>query len=181
MNNRAMSDTLATLITDSGFTVPRRWQGRHVLLIPADPDWASVDYEAVQVSRLALRGFFGPGDPWPPADLTLADNRSDLAWHAREFRLQRSFAYHLMGTGCMSCLGCLYLYPSLSAEHDAEAYLWTRSDLATEPSRAMEAEVVDWVTQVWPFTMLAWPGRNISWAAWPQDNRPSYYVRRHQR
>lgn len=175
-----MSDTLAPLIADNGFTVPQRWQGRHVLLIPADPDWGRLDYEAVQVSRGALRGFFGPGDSWPPEDLTLADDRADLAWHAREFQLQRSFAYHLMGTGCTTCLGCLYLYPSISDEHDAEAYLWTRSDLAHEPSRAMEAEVINWVTQVWPFTALAWPGRRISWRAWRQENLPGYYARQRQ-
>jgi|GEM_PF-89190 len=158
-----------------GFRAPELWQGDRVVLIPASPRWAEADLAAVRSSRPQLRNLFGPDDNWPPADLSLADDTADLAWHAEEFAAGRSFAYHLLNPERTQCVGCLYLYPTASLAHDGEAYLWTRSDLDREQARAMEQEVLGWVDTEWPFTALAWPGRGLSFADWRRYQAPNYY------
>lgn len=159
-----------------GFNVPTVWQGQHALLLPATPRWASMDLAAIKRSQPALQHLFGPEDSWPPTDLTLAEDRADLTWHAAEFAAGRSFAYHLFNADRTQCLGCLYLYPTASLAHDAEAYLWTSSDLAPAASHAIEQEVMAWVDTGWPFTDIAWPGRLIPFAEWQQFQAPNYYA-----
>lgn len=161
----------------AGFKVPADWQGTESLLLAADPEWAKQDLAAVLASQSALKHLFSPNDDWPPADLTLKEDRADLAWHGEEFAAGRSFAYHLFDHARARCLGCLYLYPSASLAHDAEAYLWTRSDLDSAQATAIEAEVRAWVSECWPFTALAWPGRDQPFSAWQQQQAPNYYAR----
>ena len=157
----------------TGFQAPAVWQGQQCLLVPAAPCWVKLDYAAVIASRGQLQGLFGAGDAWPPADLTQADDKADLAWHEQEFAQGKSFAYSLLSTDRERCLGCLYLYPTASPEHDAEAYLWAA---ATEPElvrAAVVAEVMQWLARDWPFAALAWPGRAIAFSDWPY---PNYYA-----
>jgi hypothetical protein len=158
------------------FNVPVRWQGEQVLLVPASPEWVELDYKAVMESRGKLRHLFGPTDTWPPGDLNLRMDEADLAWHAREFESQRSFAYHMLSHDQQQCLGCLYLYPSASKQHDAEAYLWTHINLSAERARLAEEEVIDWVTRHWPFKTVAWPGRFIPFGQWDGARTPNYYA-----
>ncbi|WP_155939976.1 hypothetical protein [Marinobacter sp. HL-58] len=159
-----------------GFAVPARWQGEQVVLVPAGPEWVAMDYLAVIASRRKLRHLFGPRDTWPPDDLDLAMDEADLAWHAREFADRRSFAYHLLGHDQQHCLGCLYLYPSASVQHDAEAYLWTHSSLDADRAQLIESEVIDWVIRQWPFQTIAWPGRFIPFGQWELAGIPNYYA-----
>lgn len=159
-----------------GFAVPTRWHGRQVLLVPASPEWVDLDFKAVMASRSKLRHFFGPRDNWPPDDLDLAMDRADLAWHAREFESRRSFAYHLLSHDQRQCLGCLYIYPSASCHHDAEAYVWTHSCLDSGHAKLTEAEVIAWVTRHWPFEAVAWPGRFITFSQWESAGIPNYYA-----
>jgi hypothetical protein len=56
-------------------------------------DDAVKDYDAVMTSLDHLRGIFGPDSAWPPADLTLEQDRVDLAKHQKKFLERRSFAY----------------------------------------------------------------------------------------
>ncbi|WP_339842594.1 hypothetical protein [uncultured Halopseudomonas sp.] len=159
-----------------GFQAPAQWSGRQCILVPAAPDLVALDYAAVMASREQLQGLFGAGDAWPPADLTQADDGLDLAWHEREFVQGQSFAYSLLSNDRQRCLGCLYLYPTASPAHDAEAYLWAA---ATEPEpvrAAVMQEVMQWLENDWPFTALAWPGRMIAFSDWPHANY--YAVRR---
>ncbi|TVP87510.1 MAG: hypothetical protein EA348_12920 [Pseudomonadaceae bacterium] len=150
--------------------VPQHWQGQHCVALPAAAALAELDYAAVMASRAQLQGLFAADDPWPPADLTLADDRADLAWHATEFQQGKSFAYSLLSHDRSRCLGCLYLYPTASPAHGGEAYLWTRT---TEPEplrQAIEAEVITWLANDWPLQNLAWPGRSMPFNQWPYAN-----------
>lgn len=158
------------------FTVPESWVGIHVLLIPAGPQWAKLDFAAVSASRPRIKHLFGPYDDWPPENLDLASNQSDLEWHAREFQKRQSFAYHLFDHDITKCLGCLYIYPTASRDHDAEAYLWTHIDLNAVWSELIEDEVIHWVTHHWPFPALAWPGRFIPFDEWREAQLPNYYA-----
>lgn len=159
-----------------GFTVPSQWQGQQVLLVPASPEWVELDFKAVIESRSKLKHLFGPGDTWPPDNLDISMNSADLAWHAREFESRRSFAYHLLSHDKQNCLGCLYIYPTASTQHQAEAYLWTHINLSTERARLIEDEIISWTTRHWPIEAIAWPGRLIPFSRWEQAAIPNYYA-----
>jgi len=146
------------------------------MLVPASPEWGELDYAAVMASRQHIKHLFGPGDTWPPDDLSMEEDIADLAWHWREFSTRRSFAYHLLDPTGLSCLDCLYLYPTASAAHDAEAYLWTHISLPRERAAQMEDEVIAWIEGAWPFTAIAWPGRFIAFSAWSAAGLPNYYA-----
>jgi hypothetical protein len=156
--------------------VPSVWRGQLVCLLPCAPQWVTQDIEAVRISRDRLRHLFRPDDNWPGEHLSEDDDSADLAWHAAEFEAGRSFAYHLFDPGLRTCLGCLYLYPTRSPQHDGEAYLWTRSDLPADQATAIESEVMAWVATGWSFSALAWPGRRVPFDQWDGEQAPNYYV-----
>jgi hypothetical protein len=160
----------------NGFPVPATWRGEQVLLVPASPEWVGLDCAAVIESRSKLKHIFGPQDSWPPADLNREMDEADLAWHALEFSNRSSFAYHLLSHDRQQCLGCLYLYPTASRNHDAEAYLWTHIRLNASQATLIEDEVIDWVTRDWPFRAVAWPGRLIPFEQWEEADIPNYYA-----
>lgn len=158
------------------FTPPTRWYGRQLMLVSAGPEWVAQDYAAVMASRRHIKHLFGPRDSWPPDDLSIEDNLADLEWHRQEFSALRSFAYHLLDPEGLACLGCLYLYPTASDAHDAEAYLWTHVSLPREQAAQMEDEVIAWINGSWPFAAIAWPGRVIAFDAWAAAGLPNYYA-----
>lgn len=58
------------------------------------------------------------------------------------------------------CLGAVYLFPSQNEEVDAEIYLWVRQsefDKGLDP--ILFDTVRNWITQVWPFKKVLYPGR----------------------
>jgi hypothetical protein len=58
------------------------------------------------------------------------------------------------------CLGCVYLFPSQNEEVDAEIYLWVRQsefDKGLDP--ILFETVRNWITKVWPFKNVLYPGR----------------------
>ena len=156
-----------------GWSAPAQWRGRHCIAVPAAPHLAALDHAAVMASWKTLEGLFGPGDPWPPSTLTEAEDEADLAWHEQEFRQGRSFAYSLLEGNQRACLGCVYIYPTASPEHDAEAYLWTVVTRAEALRTAVAEEVIQWLEMAWPFRALAWPGRVIPFRHW---TFPNYYA-----
>ncbi|MCM0612953.1 hypothetical protein KFJ24_10770 [Marinobacter sediminum] len=158
------------------FPVPAMWRGEWALLVPAAPEWVELDYAAVIESRSKLKHIFGPRDDWPPDDLDADMDEADLAWHAREFSSRSSFAYHLLSHDRQRCLGCLYLYPTASRNHDAEAYLWTHIGLTASQANLIEDEVIGWVSRDWPFRSVAWPGRFIPFTQWEKADIPNYYA-----
>ena len=157
----------------AGFDVPLEWRGRHCVAVPAAPRWVALDYAAVMASRESLHGLFGAGDDWPQRDLSREQDEADLAWHEDEFHRGASFAYSLFSLDMQRCVGCLYLYPTASLAHDAEAYLWAATTEPEEIREAIENEVIQWLEQAWPFQAIAWPGRRISFAEW---DWPNYYA-----
>ena len=176
MTALAVRDTGFLPLPTDGFRVPSRWQGEHSLLVPAGPGWVELDLAAVTASRPKLKHLFGPGDPWPPDDLDADEDRADLVWHEQEFQARQSFAYHLLNHEASQCLGCLYIYPTASRDHDAEAYLWTHIDLDWPRANRIENEVIEWVTHQWPLAAVAWPGRTISFTDWEDAALPNYYA-----
>jgi hypothetical protein len=58
------------------------------------------------------------------------------------------------------CLGCVYIFPSENYEVDAEAYMWVRhSQFEKGLDQILYDTVRNWITKVWPFKNVLYPGR----------------------
>jgi hypothetical protein len=125
------------------------------------------DYDAVMSSREHLWQIFGEAWGWPPEDLSLEQDLIDLGWHQKEFQLRQSFDYAVMSLDEKRVLGCVYIDPPAKTGFDAEVYFWVRqSELATGLDTFLFEIVKRWLADAWPFTRVAYPGREISWEAW---------------
>ena len=130
-------------------------------------DIAERDYDAVMTSVEHIRGVFGPLDRWPSPDMTLDQNRADLARHQADFLARRSFAYTVLTPDHNKCLGCVYISPSPNRAYDAAAFMWVRaSEKATGLDALLFSSVQRWLQECWPFRKVAFPGRDIPWAKW---------------
>ena len=115
------------------------------------------DYEAVMSSADHLRGVLDPDSPWPDG-LTLEQNLIDLGWHQKEFQRRSSFAYTVMSPEEERCLGCVYIYPSETA--DADVLIWVRKNEAEPLERELFERVRRWMAEEWPFATVRYPGRS---------------------
>jgi hypothetical protein len=124
------------------------------------------DFEAVMASAGRIRGLLDPDSTWPDG-LTQKEDLIDLAWHQREFTLRHSFAYTVMSTDETRCLGCIYIFPSNTPEHDAIAFYWVREGHETAMRDAeLGVQLKQWLSVSWPFRAVAFPGRDIPWDEW---------------
>jgi hypothetical protein len=122
------------------------------------------DYDAVVTSSEHCKTIWG--GKWPEG-LTLEQNLIDLGWHQKEFQTRRSFAYTVVRLDESRVLGCVYILTTRKRGYDAEVYLWARqSELAGGLEERLYAAVKSWVQTKWPFTAVAFPGREISLEAW---------------
>jgi len=123
------------------------------------------DYDAVMSSRERLSTVFEPESNWPRADMTLAENLQDLAWHQDEWERRSSFSYSVFTLDGSTEIGCIYFFPSKKKGIDAKAILWMRDSHAS-----MDKEVLEftraWLKKSWPFEKVVFPGREISWTEW---------------
>jgi hypothetical protein len=147
------------------FEVPERLESDEFRLRMLTVHDLVKDYEAVMTSVEHLVTIW-PGGKWPRG-LTLEQNLIDLGWHQKEFQTRRSFAYTVVTPSESRVLGCVYIVPTRKSGYDAEVYLWARqSELAGGLETRLDATVKEWVVSAWPFTTVAFPGRDISWDAW---------------
>ena len=57
---------------------------------------------------------------WPPAEgMSPEDNLSDLTRHAQDFVDRTGFTFTVLDPGTDEVVGCVYVYPSTEADHDA--------------------------------------------------------------
>ncbi len=64
-------------------------------------------------------------------------------------------------------LGCVYIDPSTKVGYAAEITMWVRADeVATGLEQKLESTVRRWLTDAWPFTRVAYPGRDMPWSEW---------------
>lgn len=150
-----------------GFVVPSGLDSAEFRLRPITAHDAVEDHEAVMANRMHLWSLFGAGWRWPPADLTLEQDRIDLAWHEEQARLRRSFNYAIVEPGEGRLLGCFYIDPPAKCGFDAQAYHWVRRD-GVPPGLEddVDASVRAWLKEAWPFPRVAFPGRDIPWPEW---------------
>ena len=154
-------------LVPDGFEVPERLEGDGFHLRPLTIHDLVKDFDAVMASADRLVGAMDPADAWPRG-LTLEEDLIDLAWHQREFTLRHSFAFTVMSPDESTCLGCAYLYPTGVEGYDAVAFYWVRtSEVAGGLDGRLGTAWRAWLADRWPFARVAFPGRDIDWADWP--------------
>lgn len=108
-----------------------------------------------------LNGIFGAYSNWPDRELTLEQDLIDLGWHQKEFQRRSSFAYTVMSLDEARCLGCMYIYPPSSEQHDADVYYWARqSEVANGLEERLFESIKNWLQTSWPFAAVNYPGRS---------------------
>lgn len=117
------------------------------------------DYDAVMSSREHLWSRFGLIWGWPSEDMTIEQNIVDLGWHQKEFQLRSSFDYAVMSLDEQRLLGCVYVDPPHQGGTEADVWYWARkSELASGLEAELEAFLLSWLAQAWPFGTISLNG-----------------------
>lgn len=149
------------------FAVPTLIEGPGFKLVPLGPALTEIDYRAYMASIDHLQRTFTRSTAWPHAGLTMKDAALDMETEEARFARRESFAYAVLTPDGARERGCVYVYPSKVAGHDAQVQLWVT---ATEYEAGFDAELYawaqGWIARAWPFRNVAWPGRSIAWDKW---------------
>ena len=149
----------------ANFDVPETITTDSFCLTVLSPAVCEIDYEAVMSSKTRLRKVFDMSTEWPHDSMTLEDNLRDLENHETEFKSRKAFAYTVLTKSQNRCIGCVYIDPCKFKGFDSEVYLWVRDDCIHLDKELFEF-VSHWLRNYWPFTNVAFPGREISWPKW---------------
>ncbi|PKH43556.1 hypothetical protein SAMN05192575_10417 [Nocardioides alpinus] len=135
-----------------GFEPPVSLVAERFRLEPLGPQHNESDLAAWCSSIDHIRATPGyPDGRWPPVDgMSLEENRADLVRHVADFQARRGFTFTVLAPGSAEVIGCVYLYPSHSAEHDVEVQSWVRADVAGLDVPLAEA-VAAWLAADWPW------------------------------
>lgn len=147
-------------IPDS-FVPPKKVSTSHFSFTVLDEQVAKVDHDLVMTNQPRLQGIFGPNSDWPKASMTLEENIASLAVHKEEFKSRVAFAYAVYIRDGGKYIGSVYIDPSQSSDFDCNVYLWVGvEDIALD--NLLYQTVTHWLKTAWPFTKLAFPGRNVA-------------------
>lgn len=124
--------------------------GAHLRPIRAQD--VAIDFPAVMGSRQRLWEKYGAAWGWPPAHMTLEQDREDLARHEREIAALQSFNYAVLNADETQLLGCVYIDAPEQEGTDALVSWWV---IDSQVGSVLEAELADfvpwWVITAWPF------------------------------
>lgn len=114
-----------------------------------------IDYPAVMGSRERLWSKYGEAWGWPPATMTVEQDRHDLARHEAEIARQETFNYAVLNADESELLGCVYIDPPPADEesgNDAVVSWWVVDRaVGTDLDRELESFVPHWLTDTWGF------------------------------
>ena len=125
--------------------------GHHLRPIRATD--VDLDMPAVMGSRERLWSIYGEAWGWPPATMTLEQDREDLAHHEAEIEAHESFNYAVFDDDETELLGCLYIDPPPPEEAGIDAVVswWVVDAAVGSPLEAALDEVVPaWLADAWP-------------------------------
>lgn len=149
------------------FAVPTLVEGPGFKLVPLGPALVEVDYHAYMSSIAHLQATFTRSTGWPNAGITLTDAMVDMETEAARFAARSSFAYAVLTPDGTRERGCVYVYPSTVASHDAQVVMWvTTAEYAAGFDAELYAWTQGWIARDWPFRSVAYPGRSIAWEEW---------------
>jgi hypothetical protein len=129
-------------------------------LRPLGPEHNTSDHAAWSSSIEQIRATPGfAGRSWP-RPMTLAENLRDLVRHADDFAARTGFTYTVLAPGDepATVIGCVYIYPSRQATHDAHVSSWVRAaDAHLDP--VLYRVVAGWLDESWPFERVEYAAR----------------------
>jgi len=141
--------------------------GEHHHLRPIRAADAELDLPAVMGSQQRLWSIYGEAWGWPPATMTMEQDRDDLLHHEREIEAHQSFNYALLDDAESELVGCVYIDPPEKVGADAEVSWWVRDTyLGTELEQALDLFVPAWLASSWPFEAPRLVGRDLTWSEW---------------
>jgi hypothetical protein len=139
-----------------GFTHPERVElttGHHLRPIRASD--VDIDYPAVMGSRDRLWAKYGEAWGWPPATMTLEQDRDDLAHHEAEIAAHETFNYAILDANETELLGCVYIDPPQAGSPsgaDAVVSWWVVDRMAgSDLDRELGEFVPRWLDDAWGF------------------------------
>jgi RimJ/RimL family protein N-acetyltransferase len=149
-----MKESLFVPVT---FEVPSVLETERFLLRMLSVDDVEKDYEAVIESRELLHA---GGSSWPREGFTIEENLADLEQHQQEFLNREAFAYTVVSLDESRVLGCVYINPTKRVGAEAKVSMWVRqSEYDQGLDGILFQTVKTWISSVWPFTAVAYPGR----------------------
>lgn len=139
--------------------------GHH--LRPIRESDAELDLSAVMGSRERLWAMYGTAWGWPPATMTIEQDREDLLHHEREMAQRLSYNFALLDDAETELIGCVYIEPPVKAGADAEVSWWVRDEyVGSELEARFDRLVPEWLAAGWPFSAVRYIGRDLSWDEW---------------
>ena len=135
-----------------GFDPPTSLITERFRLEPLGPQHNAADLAAWMSSVDHIRSTPGyPDGSWPPPEgMPPERNLADLTRHAADFAARKGFTFTVLDPADGNVIGCVYLYPSPSAEHDVSVQSWVRASHADLDEPLADA-LVDWIAAEWPW------------------------------
>lgn len=135
-----------------GFETPQRVDlptGHH--LRPMGAADTEVDYPVVMGHREKLWEKYGEAWGWPPAHMTLEQDREDLQHHQDEIAAHVTFLFGAFNEDESQLFGCVYVDPpdDRSPEGADAVSSWWATNPALE--QALDEFVPRWLEQTWRF------------------------------
>lgn len=140
------------------FVAPTTLATEELRLEPLGPQHNESDYEAWSSSTEHIHATPGWQTSRWPDDRSLEDNLRDLERHAGDFEQRTGFTYTVLDPASADVIGCVYIYPDKSGQHDASVLSWVRASRA-ELDVPLWRAVTDWLRDEWPFERVAYADR----------------------
>jgi hypothetical protein len=140
------------------FVVPQSLATGQFRLEPLGPQHNDSDYEAWSTSVEHIRATPGWETSSWPDDRSSEDNLRDLERHAADFENRAGFTYTVLEPAAGDVIGCVYIYPDKTEQHDASVLSWvtaSRPELDAQLWRAVSA----WLADEWPFERVDYAER----------------------
>ena len=141
-----------------GFVVPLALETDQFRLEPLGPQHNEPDYKAWSSSVEHIHATPGWETSTWPDDRDLVRNLEDLQRHADDFENRKGFTYTVLDPATGDVIGCLYIYPDQSGQHDAKVLSWVRESRAELDTPLWQA-VTDWLEADWPFQGVTYADR----------------------
>ena len=145
----------------SEFVVPLALATEQFRLEPLGPQHNDSDYEAWTSSLEHIRTTPGWETSSWPDDRSADDNLRDLQSHAEDFENRTGFTYTVLDPATGDVIGCVYIYPDKSGQHDVRVRSWVRASRAELDVELWRA-VGGWLTDEWPFEHVAYADRGAA-------------------
>jgi hypothetical protein len=142
----------------AGFVVPLGLTREQFRLEPLGPQHNDSDYEAWSSSVEHIHATPGWETSSWPDDRSREDNLRDLQAHADDFGNRTGFTYTVLDPATGDVIGCVYIYPDKSGQHDARVRSWVRASRRELDARLWRA-VGSWLSDEWPFERVAYAER----------------------